>query len=245
MLSVHATIAHTAQAICEALVLNNLGLDAVTMPGQALVFCSLIAAAWVWSRRGAGTPGARRWPRPNPLESAGAALVVTTFGLIFAARGTEMGFESLRALGWYDAMAELGAVLFVAGWCRGDMESPPAVPVAPGRRGLLGVVLFATVLLALHAPRADRVIFAYDEMAAPLSPGAEATRTPEDLATRAKVQGEALAALDRFEAAARRGEIGRGAIRRAVDAAAIPGMPTHLLDFDPTDLLDIPGGDRR
>ena len=34
-------------------------------------------------------------------------------------------------------------------------------------------------------------------------------------------------------------------LRRAVDAAAIPGMPTHLLDFDPTDLLDIPGGDPR
>jgi hypothetical protein len=111
-------------------------------------------------------------------------------------------------------------------------------------------------MMALQVPRADRVLFEYDEMAAPMltlpSPKAEATRTPEDFATRARVQRAALAAIDRLEPAARRGELGRAAIRRAVDGAAIPGMPTHLLDFDPSEMVEIrevpphppvPGGD--
>ncbi len=42
--------AHTAQAVCEALVLNNLGLDATTTAGQALLFCALLAGLWWWSR---------------------------------------------------------------------------------------------------------------------------------------------------------------------------------------------------
>lgn len=242
--AVPAMIAHTAQAVCEALILNNLGLDATTTDGQAMVFCGLLAALWAWSRRRFGRSGARGWPHPNPLEASGAALVVTTFGLIFAARGTESDFDSLRGLGWYDAMAELGAVLFVAGWFAGDLPTrPPAVPALMGRREFLGVALFAAVVLAVQAPRADRVIFEYDEMAAPIGPaaaGAGVLRTPGDLAARARVQREALASLDRMEAAAQRGEIDRGAIRRSIDAVAIPGMPTHLLDFDPTDLLDIP-----
>ena len=184
--------------------------------------------------------------------------MIVTFGLIFSARGTESDFDSLRALGWYDAMAELGAVLFVCGWCAGDLPSPPpAVPSPPRRREFLGVVLFAGAMLALQAPRADRVVFEYDEMAAPLgppSPRSGAVRTPGDLATQAKAQRESLAALDRLESAVRRGEIARAAIRRAIERANVPGMPTHLLDFDPAELLDVPGnsidprvpgGDRR
>lgn len=240
-----AIVAHTAQAICEALILNNLGLDAATTEIQAVLFCALLVALWSWTRRRPGPVGARWRPRPNPLEAAGATLVVVTFGLIFAARGTESDFDSLRGLGWYDAMAELGAVLFVAGWWAGDPPSPPVgAPSPPGRREFVGVALFAVVLLALQAPRADRVVFVYDEMAAPVgpaAPGGPVLRTPGDLETRARVQREALAALDRLEASARRGEIDRSAIDRAVDGSAIPGMPTHLLDFGPTDLLDIPG----
>ena len=111
-------------------------------------------------------------------------------------------------------------------------------------------------MLALQAPRADRVIFEYDEMAAPTapSPGPGALRTPGDLAD----PGEGPAGIPRRarppRAGGTPGEIGRAAIRRAVARANVPGMPTHLLDFDPADLLDIPGnsneprdpgGDRR
>jgi hypothetical protein len=258
VLPLPAMVAHTAQAVCEALVLNNVGLDATTTSAQAILFCALLAALWWRSRRRSAAASPRRRPRPNPLESAGAALVIITFGLIFSARGTESDFDSLRALGWYDAMGELGAVLFVCGWCSGDLPSPPtAAPMPPGRNELLYVVLFAAVMLALQAPRADRVVFEYDEMAAPLGPTSSrsaAVRTPGDLATQAKTQRESLAALDRLESAVRRGEFDRAAIRRAIERANVPGMPTHLLDFDPTDLLAISGnstdprvsgGDRR
>jgi hypothetical protein len=256
-LPVQAMVAHTAQAICEALILNNLGLDATTTAGQALLFCALLAALWYWSRRRCRTVDRRRWPRPSPLEAAGASLVIVTFGLIFSARGTESNFDNLRALGWYDAMAELGAVLFVCGWCAGGLTSPrPASPSPPGRSAFLGVVLFAVVMLALQAPRADRVVFEYDEMSAPIgppSPGPIALRTPNDLATQAETQREALAALDHLERRVRAGEISRAETRQ-INRVFVPGMPTHLLDFDPADLLDIPGeslhhpdpgGDRR
>ena len=104
-------------------------------------------------------------------------------------------------------------------------------------------------MLALQAPRADRVIFEYDEMAAPLGDRlAEVrrrSRTPADLAAQARAQRQALAELDRLEQAARRGEIDRAAIRRAIERAAVPGMPTPLPDFDPADLLDLPADSTR
>ncbi len=52
-----AVVAHSAQAVCEALVLNNLGLDASTTPGQALLFTALLAGFWAWSRRRSGPAG--------------------------------------------------------------------------------------------------------------------------------------------------------------------------------------------
>jgi hypothetical protein len=254
---VDAVVAHSAQAVSEALILNNLGLDAATTAGQALLFCALLAGLWSWSRRRLGSCRPGPWPRINPLEAAGAALVVTTFGMIFASRGTETTFENLRGLGWYDAMAELGAVLFVAGWCSRNLPSSPTGEIDPPR-GLefLGVVLFAAVMLALQVPRVERVIFEYDGMAAPVgshSSRAVPQRTEADLAARAKAQRRALADLDRIERAARRGELGRAAVHQAIDRAHVPGMPTHLNDLAPRDLMDLPddptrpgepGGDR-
>ncbi len=244
VLVVDAMVVHSAQAVCEALVLNNLGLDAATTVGQALVFTVLLAGFWAWSRWRPGADGSTTGPRINPLEAAGAVLVIATFGLIFAARGTESGFDSLRTLGWYDAMAELGTVLFVAGWCAGRLPSPPPAAVeAPGRRELLVVGFFIAVMLTLQAPRADRVIFDYEGAAAlqgPDSPIRSSHRTPADIAAQARDQRQALAALDHLEQAARRGDMDRAAIRRAIDRAAVPGMPSPLPGFDPADLIDLP-----
>jgi hypothetical protein len=244
-LPVDAAVAHSAQAIWEALVFNNLGLDAATTAEQALLFSAMLAGIWWRSRRRPGSDGRRRWSRINPLEAAGATLVLTTFGMIFAGRGTETGFENLRGLGWYDAMAELGAVLFVSGWCSGGLPSPPpAAIVPPGRAGFLGVALLAAVMLALQVPRVERVIFEYDGMAAPVvprAPGVVAGQTPADLAARALAQRQALAGLDLIEGAARRGQIGRAGIARAIDRTSVPGMPARLPDFEPAALLDIPG----
>ena len=83
-----ACIAHSVQAVCEALVVNNLGLDTATTATQAFVIGLVLAAVWVWSRRRLDESESRRLPRINPLEAAGATLVVTSYGMIFAVRGT-------------------------------------------------------------------------------------------------------------------------------------------------------------
>jgi hypothetical protein len=243
-LPVGPVVAHSAQAVSEALIFNNLGLDAATTPGQAWVYCALLGAVWARTRRPSATSGPLSCPRLHPLEAAGAVAVVANFGMIFAARGTETDFDNLRMLGWYDAIAELGAVLFVAGWCSARRPSPPQVAPEPaGRRDLVIVALGIALLLALQGPRVKRVIFEYAGMAAPVGPtgpGRDTPRTASDLADRATNQRRALAALDRLERAARRGEIDPAATRRAIERADVLGMPASLPGFDPADLLDIP-----
>jgi hypothetical protein len=243
-LPVGPALAHSAQAVSEALILNNLGLDAATTPAQGFLFCALLGAFWAWTRRPLGPAGSRPWPRINPLEAAGAVAVFTTFGMIFAARGTESDFGNLRMLGWYDAIAQLGAVLFVFGWCSGRRPSPSlAAPEPPGRLEFAVVVLFVALILALQAPRVERVIFEYAGMAAPATPHGGTTGMPctaSDLADEARTQRQALAALDRLEGAARRGEIDRAAFRRAIEQISVPGMPASLPGFGPGELLDLP-----
>jgi hypothetical protein len=244
--SAGAAVVHTAQAVCEAMVVNNLGLDisASTTAGQALVLGSLLVASWVVSRRRVGPAGPGPWPRANPLEAAGAVLVAAGFGVIFVARGVGSTFEGLRTLGWYNAIAELGAVLFAFGWWSGRIDSPPPRSIEPPRRPeLLAVVLFAAMMLLLQSPRVDRVIFLYDGAAAPLGPGAPIVVTPvtpEDLATRARAQRQAFAALDRIERSARERGTGPAEVRQAIGEVSVPGMPEPALEFDAVELLDLP-----
>ena len=131
VLAVDAVVAHSAQAVCEALVLNNLGLDAATTAGQALVFTALLAGLWAWSRWRPGADGSPTWPRINPLEAAGAVLVIATFGLIFAARGTESGFDSLRGAGLVRRHRRAGRRPVR----RGVVRRAAAVAAARGDRG--------------------------------------------------------------------------------------------------------------
>src|SRR5207249_9526547 len=118
-------------------------------------------------------------------------LLVANFAMIFAVRGTETTFENLRTLGWYDAVPQLGAVLFAAGWVSGHSEPPPPRTVEPPRlRKLLAATLFAAMMLVLQTPRAHRVIFQYDGLSAPVRPDDGTTpgrlRTTADLAERAR-----------------------------------------------------------
>jgi hypothetical protein len=238
-------VTHTSQAVCEALVLNNLGLDAATTAGQALVLGSLLAGLWAWSRRGSDPAGDRPLHRINPLEAAGATLVLANFGMVFAVRGTETTFENLRALGWYDAIPQLGAVLFVAGWWSGPLGSPPFRLIEPPRlRELLTVVVFVAALLMLQTPRVQRVIFQYDGLAASVQPAdrsvRERLRTPDDLAEQARRQRQALTKLDRIERLARQGGLERTAFHQIMEHVAVPGVPENLPGFSVLDLLDLP-----
>jgi hypothetical protein len=242
--SAGAMVMHTVQAICEAMVLNNLGLDAATTAGQAIVLGALLFACWAVSRHRTEPAGSGPWPRLNPLEAAGAVLVVASFGIIFVVRGIDYGFESLRGMGWYDAIAELGTVLFVAGWWSGPLDSPPPRSIEPPRRfELLVLALFVAAMLLLQLPRVDRVIFLYDGAAAPYGPSSPIVVEPvtlAKLAARARTQRQALAALDRIERSARERGTRPAEVRRAVGEVSVPAMPELSLNFDAVELLDLP-----
>jgi hypothetical protein len=233
---------HITRAICEALVLNNLGLDAPTSAMQSVVLCGILAGLWLWStRRRWSNSGSHRW-RLNPLEAGGAALVVTNLGLIFAARGSQMRYDNLRALGWYDAIPQLGAALFAAGWWSGRVDSPPPRSIAlPHCRELLGVAVFATIISVLQAPRAQRVIFRYDGAAAVVPGGDPATRprSRADLVDRARRQRQVLAELDLTEQTARDQRQALARILEAVRKIDVPGMPKGPGAPSAAQLLDI------
>ena len=113
----------TCMAIPETLVFKNLGIDAPLSAPQALVLC--LAIAWFWSRGGLR--------RPNRLEAAGAVMVVGSYLMVFYFRGY-MAYEHMRVVGWYNAIPELGAILFVAGWWARSRGLDPAGPVGQASR---------------------------------------------------------------------------------------------------------------
>ncbi len=161
---------HTAQAIPENLVLGNLGLEAHTTPMQGLFLTIGLAILWAGSRWRRGTEpsppvaagsGQPRWGLPrgvvsfwssfafNPLECAGAALVLGSYLVEWTFRGY-MDFIYLRTINlyaivpWYDAIPQIGAVLFAAGWWSGPRRAggPPAAKsrsTALTWRGALGL----------------------------------------------------------------------------------------------------------
>ena len=65
-------LAHSVQAVCEALVVNNLGLDTATTATQAFVIGLVLAAVWVWSSAGLmranrdGCPESIHWKPQAP-----------------------------------------------------------------------------------------------------------------------------------------------------------------------------------
>jgi hypothetical protein len=244
IVSVESALVHTAQAVSETLLLKNFGLDATTTPSQGFAIASLLAAVWIWwhLRLGPRGPGGR--PRVNPLEVAGLVLAVGSYGITHAARAGGSGFESVRVQGWYDAIPELGAILFVAGWWAGGLESPPPRSLEPPRRQeLLAVTLIAGVILLLQAPRIERVIYRYHGLGALVSPEFMASMpvlTPADLDRRALAQRRSLAALDRLERSARTQGIGRAAVQQALARTPLDELSELANVPHAVDLLNIP-----
>jgi hypothetical protein len=109
---------HTAQAIAENLLLANLGIDAIVSPDQAVWLVIALAGVWIWSRGGAR--------RIHPLEAAGATVILGSYFLIYTLRGN-VPYVSLRGGGWYHIIAQVGTVLFVAGWWAHLRHSGPRV----------------------------------------------------------------------------------------------------------------------
>lgn len=228
---------HTAQAIPEILVLANLGIDGVTTDHQGLGLLALLTISWWWSRGRGGL---------SPLEAAGGTMAILGFGLAYTFR-SNYRFDSLREIGWYQAIPQLGGVLFAAGWAnhrrlsRGWSVSGP-IRVA----SLLGVVASASLLAVIHAPRVERLFLA---SLPPMSPQ-EAVGLPSPelkrlwgryvADERSARQTRYLGRLDRAGAIAESLGASRQAIRGAVELRAGPGMPEAIPGLDAAGLLARP-----
>ena len=172
-------------------------------------------------------------------------MIAASLGMIYSVRGTQGSLDELRSQGWYDAIAELGTVLFAFGWWAGPSESPPprALEYA-GRRELLVSVLVGTVILVLQVPRVERVIYQYHGGGAPQGPDAPnhpLVRTRLEIEQRAREQRQGLAVLDRLERTAREQGLTRAdieptlknklTIQMIIDASSVRRL---------VELLDIP-----
>ena len=234
----------TCMAIPETLVLRNLGIDAQLTPSQGMVICLAIACFWL-------REGLRR---PNRFEAAGAVLVLGSYLMVYFFRGY-MAYENMRVIGWYNAIPEIGAILFVAGWwarSRGsDLAERTAQPAGWTLRSLLIVVSMTCCLLGLHVPRAVRLFVD----AAPKMTEEEAARFPIPELQRlravlyadenARRQRSALARLEGAEQTAQELGIGRTTIRETFGRVLVPGIPEFQLQSDAAALLALPDGDRR
>ncbi len=226
----------TCQAMTEALVFQNLGVDAYTTPQQGLLFVVALTATWRWSR-GKGM-------RINTLEAPGLVLIVLPYLMAFFLRAG-FGFESLRSLGWYNTMPQVGAVLFAAGWLSDRIIGPPAPPAPASRGGLLGVALVAAVLFGLHAPRVERLLI---ENAPPMSefaqrkmptPPLRRLRAVYYLSEEAARQYRALQRLKRVEQIAAGARLSRATLRKRLGPFPMPGWPPAINDLDALDLVKL------
>jgi hypothetical protein len=272
----------TAQAIPQSLVFANLGLDAEPTPVQGIVLTLSLLAFWAsrrWRRHppipvarqaeaapelapslpASAEAGARpSWPpfAFNPLECAGAAIVLGCYLLEWTFRGY-LDYYNLRTLNpyaivpWYDEIPQLGAVLFALGWWSGPARPAGTVPRAAGRRParptravVLGLVLLTLVLIALNRPRVDALIRG---TAPPVVPSEERVfKIPRLLTMRASAlisqrvtwQRRYLRRLEQAEPVARRLGIGRDDIRDAFGFLFVPGSTGRLL-FNQRELYDV------
>jgi hypothetical protein len=228
---------HTFQAMTETLVLANLGLDAVTTPLQATVLVVAIVGIWLWSRGGPR--------RLNPLEASGAVVVVGSYLLVYSFR-SNFPYRSLRDLGWYHAIPQVGAVLFAAGWWQ---SLRPDRSHALTRIEAVGVLGFVALLCVLQGPRADRNLLqhapAFYPSEAGLSPVPallhfRALYLKEELLGR---QVRALARLTKARSALALLGCGPTTLRRIFGRVLVPGIPEKQLQSDAFSLMKLPTDD--
>jgi predicted outer membrane lipoprotein len=276
---------HTAQAIPENLVLGSLGLVAHSTPIQGLFLTLGLAIVWVGSRwrRGAepsppapvpAGSGQPRWGLPrvgvpfwssfafNPLECAGAALVLGSYLVEWTFRGY-MDFVYLRTINlyalvpWYDAIPQIGAVLFAVGWwsgprCAGDLPASKSRSTSLTWRDVLGPAVLTIVLIVLNRPRVETLVRDSTPSLLPSEQKVlkiarlQTMRSNMVLLNRAEWQRVYLRRLDAGEKVARRMGLGQDEIRAAFGFLWIPGAigrfpPTADRElYDVAGLLDLP-----
>jgi hypothetical protein len=222
---------HTVQAIVEVCLFANLGIDAITTPWQAVALLVSLAALCIWSRRGRG--------RMNPLEASGATIAVSSCLLAFMLRGN-LPYSSLRALEWYHAIPQFGAILFAAGWWAAvSAPGPPGL----GRRQVSQVLAIVVILCLIHLPRGERRLV----RGAPayLPNEASAFPTPELRLKRALYyrsefhdrQVRALARLDRVDRILRTVNASPETLRDLLGRVLVPGISEEQLSSDAFSML--------
>lgn len=227
-------VLHALQAIPENLVFGNLGLVTETTQLQGALLTLGIAAAWFWFRVRAG--------RASPLEWAGVTLVAASEFVEWSVRGY-YPYSLLRgAYPWYDALPQVGAVLFAAGWLWGRRSVPTRTVEPPSRAAAVGVVLLLAGLVAANQPRVEALF----DASVPRMSAAEARMFPIPIlqrlravylaSERAEWQRRHWSRFDQAELVARRLHIGRADINRIFGRLIAPALP-DVLDGD---LLDLP-----
>jgi predicted outer membrane lipoprotein len=280
----------TAQAIPENLILANLGLEAETTPIQGIALTLGLLLFWVsrrWQRQPEapwfGSAGPAAFPsssdaaspgpparRPswltlafNPLECAGAAIVLGCYLLEWTFRGY-FEYHNLRTLStyvivpWYDVIPQVGLALFAVGWWSGPRR--PAAPILrtadrrptpPTRAAALGLALLTLALIVLNRPRVDALIRG---TCPPLLPSErvkfkitrlQTMRANTLLSLRVDWQRNYLRRLDQVEPIARRLGVGQDGIRAAFGHIYIPAATGRLLLsqrelYDVAAILDLP-----
>lgn len=227
---------HTLQAIPENLVFANLGLVAETTVVQGAVLTLALLAIWALSLRQRG--------RPAALECAGATMLLLSFLVEWSVRGY-LPFTSLRGLvPWYDAIPDIGFVLFLAGWWGGSVRPVPVRRAAPASRAaVLAILLFELAFLALHEPRVEAYfqtkvpgMTREEKLALPI-PSLQHMRAVALAQEKAKWQHRYWMRLDQAESIARSRGIGREAIHQTFGRLVAPEIADV---YDAADMLALP-----
>lgn len=239
---------HTAQAIPENLILGNLGLKAQTTAAQGLTISLIVLGVWTFHR--GRDQGIRAF---NPLECTGAALVLLSYMVEWTVRGY-LPFRSLRTISlgmivpWYDVVPQIGAVLFVSGWCSGPRSAGSqralAGPIGPvSYLGAIAIIGLMGILLVLNRPRVDMLwrnwvpaLSRAEEKKFPIL-ALRSMRAHALLLDRADWQRRHLRRLDQAQKIASRLGIGRDEIRAAFGRLDMPELPEV---YDAAGLFDLP-----
>jgi hypothetical protein len=231
---------HSVQAVVEALVFGNLGLDLTTAPAQASVILLALIGIWAWSRGGPG--------RVNPLEASGATIVLGSYYLVYFFRGN-LPFSSVRPVAWYHAIPQVGAVIFAAGWWVGLRPTVPGAPARLTWRQALGVLGLVVLLVQMQAPHVERTLI----QGAPAMTASEVRQFPIPELQRLRAiyfkeherdrQVRALARLDKAEPLIRRLGAGPVALHHVFGRVLVPGVPEYQLSSDAFRLLVLPPDD--
>jgi len=181
----------------------------------------------------------------NPLEASGAVMVVGSYLLVYFFRGN-FPYSSLRGLGWYNAIPQVGTAIFAVGWWQ---SLRPGLARGLTRFEAIVVLGFVGVLCVLQVSRAERTLL----VNAPALSAKELKLLPIPSLQRYRAlyfkevflarQIRALARLEKADAAVAKLRVGPETLRSIYGRVLVPGIPEKQLSTDSFSLLRHPPED--